>query len=262
MDNFFEKYELEAINEYKKNGYIIRDIEEKESLIWIKDFFNSKIKSYLSIDEIDLNFIHEKISLKNLNDFRLKLINDMQSEKLFRYHYYKISKKFLDIIVGNELVMQKSINLSIQLPYDDSSLLPIHADVWSGDSPFEVVAWLPLVNCYASKSMYLLPPKHSEELINNFDEFSGKSSSEIFEKVKDKVEWLEIDFGKILIFDQSLPHGNITNIVNETRWSMNCRFKSIYSPYGDKKLGEFFQPITLKPASEIGMKYNLPNIKN
>ena len=51
-------------------------------------------------------------------------------------------QKFLDMIVGNELVMQKSINLSIQLPNDDSSLLPIHADVWSGDSPFEVVAWV------------------------------------------------------------------------------------------------------------------------
>ena len=202
--------------------------------------FISKIKFHLSVDDIDLDFIHEIISIQNLNDFRLKLINDMQSEKLFRYHYYKISKKFLDMIVGNELVMQKSINLSIQLPNDDSSLLPIHADVWSGDSPFEVVAWLPLVNCYKSKSMYLLPPKFTNELITKFDEFNGKSSNEIFENVKDKVEWLEIDYGKILIFDQSLPHGNITNIVNETRWSMNCRFKSIYSPYGDKKLGEFF----------------------
>ena len=82
--------------------------------------------------------------------------------------------------------------------------------------------------------MYLLPPKFTNELITKFDEFNGKSSNEIFENVKDKVEWLEIDYGKILIFDQSLPHGNITNIVNETRWSMNCRFKSIYSPYGDK----------------------------
>ena len=30
------------------------------------------------------------------------------------------------------------------------------------------------------------------------------------------------------------------NETNDTRWSMNCRFKSIFSPYGDKKLGEFF----------------------
>jgi len=61
-----------------------------------------------------------------------------------------------------------------------------------------------------------------------------------------------------LLFNQSLPHGNRVNLENETRWSMNCRFKSIFSPYGDKKLGEFFQPITLKKVSELAMNYKLP----
>ena len=260
MESFFSDYESKTINDYKKNGFIIRDIDEKNSLEWIKKFFISKINSKLKIQLNDLNDIHNHISSSNLNEFRLYLINEMQSEKLFRYHYYNISKKFLEIIVGNELVMQKSVNLSIQLPNDDSSLLPIHADVWSGDSPFEVVAWLPLVNCYESKSMYLLPPNDTKDLLVNFEDFRDKSSNEIFEKVKNKVKWLEINFGQVLIFDQSLPHGNIVNSINETRWSMNCRFKSLYSPYGDKKLGEFFQPITLRPASEIGMNYHLPKI--
>ena len=40
------------------------------------------------------------------------------------------------------------------------------------------------------------------------------------------------------------------------------RFKSIFSPYGDKKIGEFFEPITLRPASKIGMNYKLPKIDN
>ena len=43
---------------------------------------------------------------------------------------------------------------------------------------------------------------------------------------------------------------------------MNCRFKSLFSPYGDKKLGEFFEPITLKPASKIGLNYKHPLISN
>ena len=66
---------------------------------------------------------------------------------------------------------------------------------------------------------------------------------------------------EILIFDQSLPHGNIVNQELETRWSMNCRFKGIFTPYGDKKLGEFFEPISLKAASKFAMKYKLPKIK-
>ena len=49
--------------------------------------------------------------------------------------------------------------------------------------------------------------------------------------------------------------------VNEepgTRWSMNCRFKSIMSPYADKRFGEFFEPILLRPATRVGMQYKLP----
>ena len=37
--------------------------------------------------------------------------------------------------------------------------------------------------------------------------------------------------------------------------------KNIFSPYGDKKIGEFFEPITLRAASEIGLKYKLPKMK-
>ena len=48
-------------------------------------------------------------------------------------------------------MMQKRLNLSIQIPNDSSSLLPIHSDVWSGDSPYEINLWVPLVNCYQNK---------------------------------------------------------------------------------------------------------------
>ena len=53
--------------------------------------------------------------------------------------------------------MQKNLNLSIQLPKDTNSLLPLHADTWSGNSPFEVVIWIPLVDCIKTKSMFILP---------------------------------------------------------------------------------------------------------
>ena len=52
--------------------------------------------------------------------------------------------------------------------------------------------------------------------------------------------------------------GNIINKENETRWTMNCRFKSIFTPYADKKIGEFYEPITLKAASKRGISYKLP----
>ena len=180
----------------------------------------------------------------------------MAKDKNFREHYYYISKNLLDIVVGNELAMQNRVNLSIQMPNDDSSLLPIHADTWSGDSPFEAVVWMPLVNCYDTKSMYLLPPKHLSK-ITNFKN-GGENRNDLFEYIKEDVEWIKIDYGQVMIFNQSLPHGNIVNATSETRWSMNCRFKSLFSPYGDKGIGEFFEPITTKPMTKLGLNYKFP----
>ena len=184
--------------------------------------------------------------LKNLNLYKL------------RYHYFNIAREALYILAGNELMMQKNINLSIQFPGDDSSLLPLHADTWSGDSPFETVVWIPLVDCYHTKAMYILPPIASKELDKQFIKSAGKNSNDLYQSIQDKVKWLKVDYGEVLIFDQALPHGNLINKESETRWSMNCRFKAIFTPYGDKKIGEFFEPITLRAASKNGMSYKLP----
>ena len=88
------------------------------------------------------------------------------------------------------------------------------------------------------------------------------SSEQIYKKLKKYLIWLDIKFGEALIFNQILPHGNVVNLENETRWSMNCRFKGIYTPYGDKKIGEFFDPVTLKPISKLAIKYKLPKIND
>jgi hypothetical protein len=90
--------------------------------------------------------------------------------------------------------------------------------------------------------------------------FKGKGSEDLFDAIEPDLDWIEIPYGKVLIFNQNLPHGNRINREHQTRWSMNCRFKSVFSPYGDKKLGEFFEPVTLRIASRIGMDYEYPEV--
>ena len=41
---------------------------------------------------------------------------------------------------------------------------------------------------------------------------------------------------------------------------MKEEVKAIIKEHGDKKLGEFFEPITLRAATQVGMKYKLPNL--
>jgi sporadic carbohydrate cluster 2OG-Fe(II) oxygenase len=266
MSNFLFKEEKKISDQFKKKGFVIKKISDLKSLLKIRKIFVKSIKknlksNYKFKNENDLfNFIHKSIEVKKLNSFRLKIINDINKSKNLRELYYKISKPLLETIIGNELSMQLRVNLSIQMPKDDSSLLPIHSDVWSGDSPFESVMWLPLVDCYKTKSMYILPPPKYDKIKKIFLQKKSSSSKEIFQKIKKDLHWIKIKYGEVMIFNQCLPHGNVVNLEKSTRWSLNCRFKSVFSPYSDKKIGEFFEPITLKPVSELAISYELPKI--
>jgi sporadic carbohydrate cluster 2OG-Fe(II) oxygenase len=106
--------------------------------------------------------------------------------------------------------------------------------------------------------MYLLPPARSLEIQRNLAQFAGRSAEGVFRDIEGDVAWLEIPYGSFLLFNQNLPHGNRVNEEADARWSMNCRFKGVFTPYADKKLGEFFEPITLRAASRIGLDYQAP----
>lgn len=257
--NFLNKNENKLTKKFLQNGYIINKSESKNSLQYIEATIQKSVRKYLNIEKkINLNFIHKYISYPELNEFRIKIIQDLSNDKNFRYHYFNIARKHLYTIVGNELMMQRNINLSIQFPNDTSSLLPIHSDVWSGDSPYEINLWLPLVNCYKTKSMYLLHQNKYKVFESKLNKTKNKSSLQIYKKISKQISWMDIKYGSFLLFNQSLPHGNVVNKEKETRWSFNCRFKSIFSPYVDKKIGEFFLPITTRAATEIGINYKSP----
>lgn len=262
---FISTKENDLSKEYLEFGHVIQPVENIDNLNQIRSMFCNWSKDYLQVKEnLDesemLNSIHSRVDASRLNDFRLHLIGRMNESPSFRQILFSLAKDTIEAIVGNELVMQARVNLSIQLPNDDSSLLHTHADTWSGDSPFEAVLWLPLVDVYQTKSMFLLPPLASKKLNDDFKNLAGVSSESLFENIRKEVEWMKVNYGNFLLFNQTLPHGNRVNEEPDTRWSLNCRFKSVFSPYGDKKLGEFFHPISLKAASRIGLGYDYPSI--
>ncbi len=253
---------MKFIKDFEKNGYIIRNVESKSSLNLISSFFKKNIIKNLNLNnnnDFDLNLFHKKIKPKILNKFRLNLYNNFNNSINLKKAYFNIAKETIESIVGNELAMQKKVNLSIQLPNDNSSLLPLHSDTWSGDSPFEVVLWLPLVDCYKTKSMFILNQKKMSKFNKIYKSSSTKKASDLYKKIKNDLEFLDIQFGQFLLFNQNLPHGNVINITNETRISMNCRFKGLFTPYANKKLGSFFKPLNMKPATRIGLNYKFPD---
>lgn len=258
---YFSKKELDLQKKYLKDGYIILPVANKKAYEKIVSIVTSSVKDTLK-KNINFSFdnIHKNISEENLNNFRVKIISKINSHINFKRFLFLTCKPYIDIIVGNELVMQKNINLSIQYPNDSSSLLDVHSDTWAGDSSYEVVVWLPLVNCYKTKSMYIMNRNLSEKYAKKLFIQKNTSSDSLFHKIKKNIKWLKINKGQILIFNQNLIHGNHINKEMTTRWSFNCRFKAIFTPYSEKKIGDYFIPITMRPATKDGMHFKLPKI--
>lgn len=263
--SFWREDERKLSDTFVRDGYIIQPAESRADLDRIRDLLADISASYLKLPPAEdkgafLDRIHEKVDVQRLNDLRLAVIREMNEEAWTRLAYFNTARRALEVLVGNELAMQLRINLSIQLPNDDSSLLPVHADVWAGDSPYEVVLWVPFVHVYGTKTMFILPRDKDSSYQAKMGELKLKSAEELHRAIESDLRWLDIPYGNVLLFTQNVMHGNIVNREPETRWSTNCRFKSVFSPYHDKKLGEFFEPILVRPATTIGAEYRLPSV--
>jgi sporadic carbohydrate cluster 2OG-Fe(II) oxygenase len=252
---------------FEKNGYVIvpgdKVLIEKIRNIILSEIIKSKninriIKS-ITTENVFNNF-HKFIKIKDLNSLRFNIYNKINSNSQFGEIYYDISKPYLDELIGNEVSMQKKINLSIQFPKDKDSLLDLHSDIYAGESPFQVVVWIPLVDVFETKSMFFTKPRFNKKMnyqILNTDKYTNK---QMYNKNKKKFTFFRLKFGEILIFSPLILHGNTVNLTKETRFSLNCRFKSLLSPYdvlvkSHRNIPNFYKPINIKPLTKIGFNY-------
>ena len=252
------------IKNFEKNGYVIvpGNIDLLNKLrfnIYKQIQKNKKLNKQINIENYFNNF-HKNTHLKELNKLRFNIYNMINKDKKFGDIYYEIAKEYLNAIVGNELSMQKKINLSIQMPNDKDSLLDLHSDIYAGESPFQVVVWIPLVDVYSTKSMFFTSPNYNKKMNHQLLNTNKFTTKKMYLKNKNKFKFLDIKFGNILIFSPLILHGNTVNKTNQTRFSLNCRFKSLLSPYdvlnkSHRNIPNFYRPLNIKPMTKIGLNY-------
>ena len=259
---FFQPAEDALAERFLRDGYIVAPAEDRAALDRIRTEVASATAEFLGValpadHGAFLDNIAPSIeSPERLNALRLHVIDRLRTATWFREAYFATARETLASLIGNELAMQRGLGFSIQLPGDESSVLPLHSDAWSEDSPFELVLWVPLVDVVRSKAMFLLPPAADAMWRDKMASFA--SVEELFTAVEPEIRYIEVPYGSVLIFTHTMMHGNRRNAEPAARWSMNVRFKGLFTPYSDKQLGDFFDPITLRPASRIGLTYRLP----
>ncbi|MBT3535499.1 MAG: hypothetical protein HN478_16585, partial [Rhodospirillaceae bacterium] len=240
VDGFLNSDEAALGAQYLQRGYVIAPVADRVALDRLRDAMAGIAAKHLGLGTSRdpgalLDDIHGSVEAEALNALRMAVINGVNDLPWARQVYFELARPLLEAIVGNELAMQRRLNLSIQMPGDDSSLLAVHADVWDGDSPFEVVVWLPFVDCFNTKTMFLLPPEKGGEVEARMADFDGGDTDDLFAAIEDDLIWLDVPYGHVLLFNQNLMHGNRINREGGTRWTMNCRFKGLFSPYAGKR---------------------------
>jgi sporadic carbohydrate cluster 2OG-Fe(II) oxygenase len=264
-ESFVSDEESQLAGEFLSAGYVIRDVEDRGALDQMRREIVSVAsrligKSQPKDDRQFLDDTHQLVSIDRLNDFRLGLYRELNAKPWFRPTYFKLGRRIIETLVGNELAMQNRINFSIQMPKDKTSLLDIHADVFGGDTPYQVVQWLPLVDVRKTKSMFILPRPLSDKVAADIKSFAKGGMPALYDTVKADLVWLDIPYGKILVFNPNLLHGNVVNEEPATRWSLNTRFTGLFTPYGsaERTLGSYYLPITPRPVTRVGMEYRQP----
>ena len=98
MTDFLSKKEISISKEFEKKGYLVKDITDIQSLTKIRKIFVNSIKKNISAktkltkDSDILNFIHKNIKSNKLNNFRIKIINQVNDNKELRRLYYNVNR--------------------------------------------------------------------------------------------------------------------------------------------------------------------------
>ncbi len=258
--DFREPDELLMGDSYQKDGYIIENADQRY-LGLMRDAIEEAYLQYIhtrGLVRTSLENAHRTISNSESNNLRLFVMQKLFEGTAFHRSYYNCAKHIIHNLCGNELAMQKRPGLSINLSRNPNDILPIHADTWNGVSPFELNIWIPFVDCNDSMCLYILKRDAYHTRLAETTALLRLSSDDLFDELSDDLTWIHIKYGQVLAFDQSLPHGYTLNKENVTHWSTNCRFKGLHTPYWDKKLGEYFMPITVKNCTRLGMSYKHP----
>lgn len=233
----------------------IIDKYENKNLKIFKDIANLEISKNFKKFDNHLDDLHHFASSKDINEIRLKVFKKINSLDWKSMLMQIVSNDIFNIL-GQDLLIQSKLNLSIQMPGDESSQLPIHSDSWSADSPFQINLWIPLTNAFDSNSMFIKNERITLSVLNKI----GKDKNVDFDKIKiSKKDFIKINFGQILLFNPLLLHGNIKNKTNKTRVSLNIRVKSLFSPEptnrnADRQYGTYYEDFNISKNTELAFK--------
>ena len=100
----------------------------------------------------------------------------------------------------------------------------------------------------------------SKKMYDTLPKYQYEGMEKMLADKLDTARIMNAKSGECILFSSTLFHGNQLNKTNKTRMSLNCRFKSLFSPEYSKTphervTGTFYKPFIFSPVTEIGLNY-------
>ena len=240
----FKKFKFENLRNINK----IKNFIYNESLLLKKNKFQDKSKYF----ELFHKIVNDD---KEMNEFRLKLyerINDHTKINISKLIFDSF-KSHLTTIFGPDIAVQKNVSISINRP-EDKFILGMHRDA-PPHSTFSLTIAIPITNFYKTKNLCILDIKQTFDALKIINQ-SKKFQEFVYKKGRVNSKKLKLSFGEALFFWGGLFHFPPINYEKETRWSINLRFKNLFSPYeGAKELIDFYDILQISKFSKINFDF-------
>ena len=245
---------------FNSNGFEVVEIIDIQKLALFKDKLSSFLAQKFSIDtnvassDDVLNNIHKLAPItsdSDANNLVLSVINNFAIDYSFGDFIYQLLQHFISPTIGPDIQAQKNNNIVFQYP-KSLRFSELHTDT-PPNSPFELVCWVPLVNCYGTKSFYLLDIENSQSLFKAYkaNKFNSWDSFKT-ECLRHSID-VKIPYGKALVFWSGLIHGSHINTTDESRWCLNTRYKNLFSPTAKHDPLVYYKPLRISALSQFAL---------
>lgn len=247
---------MDPLKTFETQGHALFAADRMEPLDELRDNIFQKAKTLVPYKGEKIadffNGIHNYgLTGPALNKFRMDLMGYCNRELKVSRSLYEAFQGSITALVGPDVVAQKGTNLVVQPP-GDREQTPTHRDA-PVSSHFEVIVWTPLVDVYGTKSMFLSDRAHSQVALKKMQ--AGGTYKEFCEYTEKHSVNLSVPYGQACFFAGGIGHGCPVNVEKETRWSLNMRFKNVFSPYGIKGVNDYFELLTLSPLAKVGFDF-------
>jgi sporadic carbohydrate cluster 2OG-Fe(II) oxygenase len=245
-----------------EQGFVIAPAGDQSKLIKLRQAIFVKCKEVFAHSGDDSehffnNFHQLDIDRADLNEKRMAVIRHCTENIDASGLVYDAFKEVYAGLLGPDLLVQKNVNVVISEPEDLNSS-ELHSDA-PANSYYEVVTWLPLVDTYGTKTLYVLDRAHSEQGLADYGE-ERVDWAGFVDYAEENGTPAEVPFGSALFFWPGLFHGSLVNREQETRWTLNLRFKNAFTPGGQKDPFGFFKTFRLSPLTRLALEAEKRNL--